>query len=255
MKENWFRKVGRKVKEEVADYALLFKSIPWWITLMFVMSVVFMNIFANKVMFRAGNFLAGDCGVLLSWIPFLAMDMVVKRYGPKAATKMNILALLINLVCVAIFAGVVAIPGDGEDYSAFNATLGSSWFIVFGSSLAFVLSGVVNNFSNFAIGKVFKKNPDGKLAYVCRSYISTFIGQFVDNVIFAIVVFVIFGPIYWEGFTPFTAGLVIGTGVMGALTELLMEVIFSPIGYKISKKWKEQGIGKEYLDKHPELEV
>jgi len=255
MKENWFRKVLEKGKAVLADYALLLKSIPWWITLMYVMSVVFMNLFANKVMFRAGNFLAGDAGVLLSWIPFLAMDMTVKRFGPKAATKMNVLAVLINLVCVAIFAGVVAIPGDGEDYSAFNTTFGSSWFIVFGSTVALLVSGLVNNFSNFAIGKLFKKNPDGKLAFISRSYVSTFLGQFVDNVLFAVIVFVIFGPMYWPGFEPFTAGYCLGVGVMGALTELLMEVVFSPIGYKVSKKWKEQGLGEEYLKAHPEIEA
>lgn len=255
MKESWFRKISEKGKAILADYALLLKSIPWWITLMFVMSVVFMNLFANKVMFRVGNFLAADAGILLSWIPFLAMDMTVKRFGPKAATKMNILAVLINLVCVAIFAGVVTVPGDGGDYSAFNTTFGSSWFIVFGSTVALLVSGLVNNFSNFAIGKLFKKNPDGKLAYISRSYVSTFLGQFVDNVLFAVIVFVIFGPMYWPGFEPFTAGYCLGVGVMGALTELLMEVVFSPIGYKVSKKWKEQGLGAEYLKAHPEIEA
>lgn len=240
----------KKLKSVVEDYKLLLKSIPWWVTLLFIMSVVFMNLFANKVMFRAGNFLAGDAGVLLSWLPFLTMDIVVKRFGPKAATKMNIFALIVNLFCVAVFAAVAAIPGDGSDYSAFNQTFSSSWFIVLGSSVAFVVSGIVNNFSNFAIGKLFKKNPDGKLAYVSRSYVSTFIGQFVDNFLFAVIVFVIFGPMFWEGFEPFSLWICIGTGVVGAVTELLMEVVFSPIGYRMCKRWKEEGVGQEYIDKY-----
>lgn len=239
-----------KIKTAFEDYKLLFRSIPWWVTMMFVMSVVFMNLFANKVLFRYGDFLAGDGGLIVSWIPFLAMDIVVKRFGPKAATKMNILALLINLLCVGIFSIVAAIPGDGGDYSAFNQSFSSSWFIVFGSSLAFVISGLVNNFSNFAIGKMFKKNPDSKVAFVSRTYVSTFLGQFVDNVIFAVVVFVIFGPMYWEGFVPFSFTLCIGTGVVGAVMELLMEVIFSPIGYRLCKRWKAKGIGEEYVTKH-----
>lgn len=240
----------QKIKNLFEDYKLLLKSIPWWVTLMFVMSVVFMNLFANKVLFRSGDFLAADGGILLSWIPFMAMDIVVKRFGPKAATKMNILALFINLLCVGIFTGVAAIPGDGGDYSAFNIAFSSTWFIVLGSSVAFVVSGIVNNFLNYGIGKMFKKNPDGKLAYVARTYVSTFIGQFVDNAIFATIVFVIFGPIFWPGFAPFTLGLVLGTSVIGAVLELIMQVVFSPIGYKISKKWKEQGVGQEYVDKH-----
>lgn len=240
----------KKIKSILDDFRLLLKSIPWWITLLFVMSVVFMNLFANKVMFRAGNWLAGDCGVLLSWIPFMAMDIVVKRFGPKAATKMNIFGLLVNLVCVGFFALVAFIPGDGGDYSAFNQTFSSSWFIVFGSSFAFVVSGLVNNFSNFSIGKLFKKNPDGKAAFFCRSYVSTFLGQFVDNFLFAFIVFVVFGPIFWPGFEPFAIGHCIGTGIIGSLTELLMEVIFSPIGYRVVKKWDREGVGNEYLAKN-----
>ena len=27
-----------------------------------------------------------------------------------------------------------------------------------------------------------------------------------------------------------------------------MEVIFSPMGYNIAKKWKEEGVGKEYIE-------
>ena len=34
----------------------------------------------------------------------------------------------------------------------------------------------------------------------------------------------------------------------GAIVELIMEIIFSPIGYKITRKWKEENVGKEYLE-------
>jgi hypothetical protein len=34
----------------------------------------------------------------------------------------------------------------------------------------------------------------------------------------------------------------------GAVAELIMEVIFSPIGYRITKKWRENNVGKQYLD-------
>lgn len=241
----------QKIKNFFEDFKVLLKSIPWWVTLLFIMSVVFMNLFANKVLFRSGDFLAADGGILLSWIPFLTMDIVVKRFGPKAATKMNIFAVFVNLICVGIFAGLAAIPGDGGDYSAFNTAFSSTWFIVLGSTLAFVISGIANNFINYGIGKLFKKNPDGKAAYVSRTYVSTFIGQFIDNAIFATVVFVIFGPMFWPGFEPFTFGLVMGTSVIGAVLELVMQVVFSPIGYKMCKKWQKEGVGQEYIDRHP----
>ena len=100
---------------------------------------------------------------------------------------------------------------------------------------------------NFAIGRLFKRKPDGKLAFVVRAYVSTFIGQFLDNFIFSIIVFVIFAPIFWNGFcwTPLQCAT---CALTGAVAELIMEIIFSPIGYKISKRWREKDVGKEYLE-------
>ena len=33
----------------------------------------------------------------------------------------------------------------------------------------------------------------------------------------------------------------------GAVLELLMEVVFSPLGYMISRKWKRDGVGEDYF--------
>ena len=60
--------------------------------------------------------------------------------------------------------------------------------------------------------------------------------------------FVIFAPIYW-GFS-LTITQCIGSAILGGVTELLMEVIFSPIGYKISQAWKRDNVGAEYLEKY-----
>ena len=34
----------------------------------------------------------------------------------------------------------------------------------------------------------------------------------------------------------------------GAVAELIMEIVFSPIGYRITKKWRADNVGKEYFD-------
>lgn len=33
----------------------------------------------------------------------------------------------------------------------------------------------------------------------------------------------------------------------GAVAELIMEIIFSPIGYRITKRWKRLSVGEEYF--------
>jgi uncharacterized integral membrane protein (TIGR00697 family) len=240
-----------KVKEIVNDYKLLLRSIPGIITTFFCISIVLMNVLANKVILNL-PFVAGDGGLVLSWIVFLCMDTVTKRYGAKAANRLNVIGLIVSLFFVGVFSLVSAVQievgCEHVDYSAFNSVFSATWFVVLGSSIAFITSGVVNNLINEAIGKSFKKNPDGKLAFYCRSYVSTFIGQCVDNFLFALIVFVIFAPIYW-GFS-LTITQCIGSAILGGVTELLMEVIFSPIGYKISQAWKRDNVGAEYLEKY-----
>ena len=100
---------------------------------------------------------------------------------------------------------------------------------------------------NQLIGKAFKNSPDGRTAYIARSYISTFIGQFLDNFIFSLIVFTFFAPIFWNGFcwTPLQCAT---CALTGAVAELIMEVLFSPIGYRITVKWKAESVGKEYLE-------
>lgn len=242
-----------KFKAIVEDYKLLLRSIPGIITTFFCLSVVLMNVLANKVILNL-PFVAGDGGLLLSWIVFLCLDTVTKRYGAKAANKLNVIGLLTNLFFVCIFALVSAIQievgCEHVDYTAFNSVFSCTWFVVLGSSIAFLVSGIINNISNEALGRFFVKNPDGKLAFYCRSYVSTFIGQCIDNFLFAFIVFVIFAPIYW-GFS-LTIVQCIGSAILGGVTELIMEVIFSPIGYRITKSWKEDNVGIEYIESHKE---
>ena len=113
-------------------------------------------------------------------------------------------------------------------------------------------SAIINNALNHTIGKCFHKNPDGKLAYAMRTYVSTFIGQFLDNFIFSVIVFVFFAPIFWDGFC-WTVLQCATCALTGAIAELLMEIIFSPIGYRITKKWKAENVGKAYFDYLEEL--
>lgn len=226
-----------------ADTKLLFRNIPSVITALFTISVVVMNILANKTIYQ-NEWLAIDGGILVSWLSFLCMDIVTKAFGPKAATKLSIFAILTNLLVCLLFAVVSAIPTE-EDFSAFNTVIGGTWFILLSSTVAFIASAVINNFMNWGIGKAFRKNPDGKLAYVTRSYISTFIAQFCDNFIFAALTFMVFAPIYWNGFhwTPIQC---VTCSLVGAVLELLMEVIFSPFGYLVLKNWDKDGVGAAY---------
>ena len=231
---------------EIKEYKLLLRSIPTIVVTLFVVSVICMNLLANKTLLQL-DWIALDGGILISWLSFMCMDIITKHFGPKASNSITILAAMINLITCLIFFVASIIPSNAGDYSVFDNIFGGTWFILLGSTVAFLASGVINNTLNWTIGKAFRKNPNGKLAYAARTYVSTFIGQFLDNFIFSVIVFVFFAPIFWNGFH-WTLIQCAMCALTGAIAELIMEMLFSPIGYKITKKWQNESVGKEYLD-------
>ena len=236
----------QKLKNEKTEIRLLLRSIPATVVTLFVVSVICMNLLANKTLLQL-DWIALDGGFLISWLSFMCMDIITKHFGPKASNTITVLAAMINLLTCLIFFVASIIPSNAGDYSAFDGIFGGTWFILLGSTIAFLASAVINNTLNWMIGKSFRRNPDGKLAYAMRTYISTFIGQFLDNFIFSIIVFVFLAPIFWDGFH-WTLLQCAMCALTGAVAELIMEIAFSPIGYRITKKWQAESVGIEYLD-------
>lgn len=239
----------RKLKDEIRAFGLLLKNVPSVIMILFVMSVFAMNLLANKSISIPVDWLALDCGIAVSWFAFLTMDIITKHFGPKAATQISVFAIAANLLfCLIMFIASV-IPGMwGESFvegsegiinSALDGTFGGTWYVVVGSTVAFVVSAFVNNFSNRAVGRLFVKNPDGFAAYICRSYVSTALGQFVDNLIFALIVSHFFFG--WSVVQCVTCALT------GMVVELICEALFSGLGYAVCRKWRKEGVGKEYF--------
>lgn len=236
----------KQIKKEIQEITVLLRSIPATVVTLFVVSVICMNLLANKTLLQL-DWIALDGGILISWLSFMCMDIITKHFGPKASNRISLLAVLINLLTCLIFFVASAIPSTADDYTAFDGIFSGTWFILLGSTVAFLASAVINNTLNFTVGKCFCKNPNGKLAFAARTYISTFIGQFFDNFIFSIIVFTVFAPIYWDGFS-WTVLQCTTCALTGAIAELILEIAFSPIGYRISKKWRQNEVGKAYFD-------
>ena len=240
------RTIKKWILREQKETEILFSALPATVVSLFVVSVICMNLLANKTLLQT-DYIALDGGILISWLSFMCMDIITKYFGPKASNKVAVLASSINVLTCAIFYIASIIPSNANDYTALDGILGGTWFILLGSTIAFLISAFINNFLNWTIGKAFSKNPDGKLAYATQTYISTFIGQFLDNFIFSLIVFVGFAPIFWDGFH-WTTVQCAACALTGAIAELLMEIMFSPIGYRIVMHWKRYDVGKEYFD-------
>lgn len=240
--------VYRKIKQEIQELKVLVRSIPSLVLALFVLAVIAMNLLANKSVNLPVSWLSLDCGIIFSWLAFLTMDIITKHFGPKAATKISILVAIINLFFCLLFFIASQIPGIwGEAYvdgnediinSALNHTFGGIWYVLLGSTIAFLFSALVNNMTNWGIGKLFRK--DNYIAFATRTYLSTAFAQFIDNVVFALLV-----SHFFFGWTIIQC---ITCALAGMIVELLCEVVFSPLGYAICKDWKKNDVGEKYFE-------
>ena len=80
----------------------------------------------------------------------------------------------------------------------------------------------------------------GFFSFASRSYISTAIAQLVDNFIFATIVSKVFFG--WTWIQVFVCSAI------GAGFELLGEVFFSGLGYKVVRQWEKERVGQEYIE-------
>ena len=235
------------IKRELSDTSELLRNVPSAAMVLFVVSVILMNLLANKEIYTGISWLALDCGLLVSWLSFLCMDMLTKRFGPKASIKLSLFAIAVNLFVCGVFKLVASLPGNwGEFYTSgdaivnqsLNNTIGGTWYILLGSTIAFIVSAIANAVINHSVGRLFKK--DNFKAYAIRSYVSTLIAQFLDNLVFSLIVsHVFFG---WNLIQCITCSLT------GCLVELVCEVVFTPLGYKVCQKWEADKVGQTYID-------
>lgn len=232
---------------EKQDFKRLVRHVPSSVVVLLVVSVVLMNLLANKEIYTGVSWLALDCGLLLSWLSFLCMDIITRRFGAKPAIKLSLFAIGINLlVCMILFV-ISKIPGNwGEYYTynneivneALNGTIGGTWYVLLGSTIALAVSSIFNASINAGIGKIIKGNSFKE--YAVRSYVSTSVAQFIDNFVFSLIVsHTFFG---WSMIQCITCSLT------GCLVELLCEVIFSPFGYKVCKQWEKEKVGQAYIE-------
>ena len=222
------------LRSEYSACGAVLKKTPTLLFSVLVLSIVSMNLFANKELIRT-SFVALDCGFCFSWIPFLIMDAICRAYGVKDAIRLSVMALGLNLLLFVLFKGVSLLPGMWGEYyqtlnpivnGALNSTLGGSVWIIFCSALAMAISSCVNSVVNCFIAIFLKK--DTFSSFALRSFPSTLVAQFVDNMVFALLVSVhLFS---WN------MRQVLLCSLCAALFELFLEIVFSSLGYKLSKK-------------------
>jgi len=232
-----------KIKTFIKNSVEEFKKVPSWLVALSVVTTVLMNLLANKSLI-ATTWWTGDCGVVVSWVMFLVMDIVTQKYGGKASFAVTMFDVAVALLMGGLMAVVAVVPETdisgwfyGEEASAaLNNVIGNNYLVLLVSLFAFICASGIDILVNLTIGKAFKKSKTfandtnkrgvkGFFIYFSRAYASTFVSQFFDNLIFAgIAVPLLF-------MYPCTFGSLVVGAFLGALTELLVELFFAPVGY------------------------
>lgn len=229
----------------------MLRKVPGAALALITVSTVLMNVLANKSIIELPGLLQ-DAGVCLSWVGFLVGDLLVKNFGSKNAIRVNLTCLFLSLFISCLLAIVAVIPGtwssaflaDGsistEINGAVNAVMGNVWYVILGSALAGAVGLIANGLSQgFLLDKIEKKHGDKYWGYLIAAALSTIIGQFIDNVVFASVISVNFFGWNWQQ--------VLVCSATGCMFELVIEMIFTPLTYKISKNWDKNKIGLKYM--------
>ena len=111
---------------------------------------------------------------------------------------------------------------------------------------AFIVAMLTDTFLNWAIFSRMRDKKSFK-AYAVASYVSTAVGQFIDNFLFGLLF------TFAAGYVEFTS-LFLFAGV-GALVELLCQIFLSPIGFRIAERWRKDKVGQAYVDLVPEAQL
>lgn len=223
---------------------LLIKSIPLYTLVFFILVVIGMNLLARFQVVSL-PYLAINAGIFISWAAFLVLDIVTKYFGAKAANILSLIAIIANLLVGGIFFLLSKVLNNADiDIFVF-----ANWSIMLASTIAFIISAITNNYANVFIGKKLGLYSISKKSFAIRSYASTLIGQVVDNFIFVFLAFYVFPNIPGALDVRWTIFQCLGASILGALVELLTEVITIPLGYKLLQHWKKVEVGKEYFEK------
>ncbi len=185
---------------------------------LFVAVLLISNIASTKIL-DLGPF-SFDGGTLLFPLAYIFGDILTEVYGYKKSRRVIWLGFFSALLMSAVLMIVGALPAakGWENQSAYMAILGLTPRLVLASLIAYF----TGEFSNsFTLAKL-KIATQGKFLWL-RTIGSTLIGEGLDTVLFCLIAF-------W-GILP--SGLLIAVIVSNYIFKCGVEIIFTPLTYKI----------------------
>ena len=101
-------KIIKWFQHEREEMRILLRSVPATVVTLFVVSVICMNLLANKTLLQL-EWIALDGGILISWLSFMCMDILTKHFGPRASNRVSVLASAINVLTTLLCIGTIPV--------------------------------------------------------------------------------------------------------------------------------------------------
>lgn len=204
-------------KENVSKIFLIFTSI--YITL-----ILISNILAGRLISICSISLTG--AVMVFPFTYILSDIFTEVYGFNKNKKIIWLSFMCNLVMVLVFMTVLKLPYPDTFKSSeeYNLVLGTTPRNLVASLAGFLFG----NFLNSIILSKLKVVTKGKFLAL-RTITSTIFGEAIDTIIFITIAF--WGQLSNE--------ILVHMIINQAIFKILIEVIATPITYKIINKVKK----------------
>lgn len=184
---------------------------------------VMQNLFEMKTL-GTEAFAFGGGGGLLSWATFMIIDISTELFGKKETMRLYTFAGVMNLFIVILAQIIIALPGVYPDQN-------EAFRLIFSNGIRTALASFgafwVGNYVNMNIMIKMKEMANGNrsnVLFFLRAVVSTILGQFVDNALFATLAF---APVGLSAFE-MTWRDIFTSSCFGTFMETLNESIFVP---------------------------
>lgn len=194
------------------------------LVVLYITLMLISNILASRLIEICKISLTG--AVILFPFTYILGDVFTEVYGYKKNKTIIWLSFACNLLMVLCFLIVINMPypENFTNNEQFKVVLGTTPRVLFGSLLGFLVGGFLNSI----ILSKLKVATKGKYLAL-RTISSTIIGEAADTIIFVIIVFI--------GTLP--NNIIINMIICQSIIKILIEILFTPITYKIINKIKD----------------
>ncbi|MFA5023944.1 MAG: queuosine precursor transporter [Patescibacteria group bacterium] len=195
------------------------------ISVFFVSVLLISNVASTKIVDL--HWFTFDGGTLLFPLSYIFGDILTEVYGYKKSRQVIWLGFFAALMMSLVFIVVGKLPAatGWENQAAYDKILGLTPRIVIASLIAYFCG----EFSNSFILAKMKIATKGKWLWT-RIIGSTLVGEFFDSLIFVLIAF--------SGLFP--ASLLITLIISNYIFKTLVEILFTPLTYKIIKFLKKK---------------